>query len=154
MFGIIAWSVWKLRNNVIFNGGTREVTSEVAGILAYAKSITVANRRRHQKNDQESNRICWQPPPKDWCKMGGAKHLLTVRSSVGGLFRDHKGKWITGYSRSIEICSIVDAEFWIIMDGLDIAWRRCIEQLMVESDSLLAVSTINGQSEKVGSNLV
>ncbi|KAG8474417.1 hypothetical protein CXB51_033715 [Gossypium anomalum] len=52
------------------------------------------------------------------------------------------------------ICSVVESELWAIMDGLDIAWRRGIKQLLVESNNLVAVNTICDQSEEVGSNLV
>ncbi|MFQ6641377.1 hypothetical protein Gotur_014791 [Gossypium turneri] len=49
------------------------------------------------------------------------KHLITGQASAGGLFRDHQGKWVTDYSRNIGVCSVLNAELWPIMDGLDIA---------------------------------
>ncbi|XP_012472390.1 uncharacterized protein LOC105789564 [Gossypium raimondii] len=92
--------------------------------------------------EKESNRICWQPPPKKRCKLNidGAKHLQTGRTSAGGLLRNHKGEWIIGTLA--------------IRDGSDIALRRGIQQLLVESDNLVAANTICGQSKEVGSNSV
>ncbi|KAG8488196.1 hypothetical protein CXB51_018356 [Gossypium anomalum] len=40
------------------------------------------------------------------------------------------------------------------MDGLNIARRRGIKQMMVKSDRLVAVNTLNGQTEEVRSSLV
>ncbi|KAK5841555.1 hypothetical protein PVK06_003876 [Gossypium arboreum] len=40
------------------------------------------------------------------------------------------------------------------MDGLDIAWKRGIKQILAESGSLTAVNTFNGQAEEVKSSLV
>ncbi|MBA0616677.1 hypothetical protein Godav_026176, partial [Gossypium davidsonii] len=45
------WRIWKRRNNLLFNGEFGEVSIEVAGIIAFAKSITLANDKRYQQND-------------------------------------------------------------------------------------------------------
>ncbi|KAH1064281.1 hypothetical protein J1N35_029268 [Gossypium stocksii] len=74
----------KRRNNMIFNGEAGELVSETAGILAYARIVTMAKNR---KDEQNSDWISWQPAPEDWCKLnaGGTKHLTTGRAAAGGL---------------------------------------------------------------------
>ncbi|MBA0629412.1 hypothetical protein Godav_023973, partial [Gossypium davidsonii] len=45
------WRIWKRRHSSLFNGEFGEVSIEVAGIIALAKLVTLANNRRNQQND-------------------------------------------------------------------------------------------------------
>ncbi|MBA0725553.1 hypothetical protein Golax_022133, partial [Gossypium laxum] len=98
----------------------------VAGIIAFAKLVTLANNKRSQQNDLGRSFNCWQSPPNDWCKlnMDGSRHLITGQASAGE-----------------------------IMDGLGIAWKRGVKQLLVESDCLVAVNMLNGQIDETEGSL-
>ncbi|MBA0576217.1 hypothetical protein Golob_025086, partial [Gossypium lobatum] len=39
-------------------------------------------------------------------------------STIGGVIRDGKGKWILGNNRFLGKCSVAVAELWGILDGL------------------------------------
>ena len=55
----------------------------------------------------------------------------------GGLLRDHSGRWICGFSVHLGMCSMVEAEFWTLIHGLNLSWNRGVHLLEVEVDSLL-----------------
>ncbi|MBA0600311.1 hypothetical protein Gorai_006502, partial [Gossypium raimondii] len=54
---------------------------------------------------------------------------------------------------NIGVCSTLDAELWEIMDGLGIAWKRGVKQLLVKSDCLVAVNMLNGQIDETEGSL-
>ncbi|MBA0696842.1 hypothetical protein Goari_003365 [Gossypium aridum] len=150
------WRIWKRRNSSLFNGEFGEVSIEVAGIIAFAKLVTLANNRSNQQNDPTRSFNRWQSPPNNWCKlnMDGSRHLITGQASAGGLFWDRRGKSVTGYDQNIGVCFTLDSELWEIMDGLGIAWKRGVKQLLVESDCLVAVNMLNGQIDETEENMV
>ncbi|KAK9039463.1 hypothetical protein V6N11_014663 [Hibiscus sabdariffa] len=54
--------------------------------------------------------------------------------SVGGVFRDNAGSWISGFGRVIGITDALHAELWAIYEGLCIAWQNGFELLQIQSD--------------------
>ncbi|KAL4355056.1 hypothetical protein GQ457_06G032600 [Hibiscus cannabinus] len=56
--------------------------------------------------------------------------------SCGGALRDHMGEWILRFSKCIGVCSIIDAELWGVLVGLESAWSRGFRRIVVETDSL------------------
>ena len=58
-------------------------------------------------------------------------------TGAGGLLRDHRGRWLIGFSIRLDICSAVEAELWALIHGLRLSWDRGIKLLIVETDSLL-----------------
>ncbi|GLU15130.1 hypothetical protein SLE2022_316500 [Rubroshorea leprosula] len=60
-------------------------------------------------------------------------------SGSGGIFRDSLGNWVLGYARNIGFSSPLAAELWAIRDGLVLAIQRGFHNLIVESDSKVAV---------------
>ncbi|XP_061358050.1 uncharacterized protein LOC133302308 [Gastrolobium bilobum] len=65
----------------------------------------------------------WRPPDLGWCKLNvdGAVKTNHRVASCGGLVRDDKGGWITGFSYYIGSYSPLMAELWAIMKVLQIA---------------------------------
>lgn len=62
------------------------------------------------------------------------------RAAVGGgLVRDKNGKWLWGYTRSLGRCSVLEAELWQILDGLDLLWKHGYRNIVVESNNAAAV---------------
>ncbi|GKV16176.1 hypothetical protein SLEP1_g26858 [Rubroshorea leprosula] len=60
-----------------------------------------------------------------------------------GLIRDHRGHWIKGFSRKIDIASSLAAEIWGIRDGLLLAKQLDIQSLIVEVDSFIAFQLLS-----------
>ncbi|GKV02365.1 hypothetical protein SLEP1_g14812 [Rubroshorea leprosula] len=60
-------------------------------------------------------------------------------SGSGGILKDSLGNWVLGYARNIGFSSPLAAELWAIRDGLVLAIQRGFHNLIVESDSKVAV---------------
>ncbi|XP_058228002.1 uncharacterized protein LOC131336237 [Rhododendron vialii] len=58
----------------------------------------------------------------------------------GGLFRNHMGDWIMGYYGKRSFHSSLEAELWSIYKGLEVILERKLENVKIESDSLVAVN--------------
>ncbi|KAK8601796.1 hypothetical protein V6N12_051621 [Hibiscus sabdariffa] len=60
-----------------------------------------------------------------------------------------------GFSRFIGICSILDAELWDVLEGLNHVWNLGYRKIEVELDSLTVVRIIHGKvSVGAHSNLI
>ncbi|GLT58483.1 hypothetical protein SLA2020_313710 [Shorea laevis] len=75
----------------------------------------------------------------------------TGKASAGGLFHDHGGRWLYGFTVNIGPQFDYMAELWGYRDGLRIASKLGVTHLILEMDSLLAVQLI--QARKVGEGL-
>ena len=93
--------------------------------------------------------VSWRPPLPDILKLntgasleGGSGHAFG-----GGLIRDTTGSWRCGFVANIGVCSILTAEIWCLLHGLQLAKNMGIRKLEVESDSFTGVSMIVGNFE-------
>lgn len=83
----------------------------------------------------------WKPPPLGWIKLNtdGASKGNPGLATGGGVFRDALGSWCLGFYQKSGACNAITTEMWAIWRGLRLAWQKKYTQLVVESDSQLAV---------------
>ncbi|MBA0815447.1 hypothetical protein Gohar_000217 [Gossypium harknessii] len=74
-------------------------------------------------------------------------------ASAGEVVRDDKGDWISGFSRSLGVATVLHSELWAILDGLNLAWDRGFRKIILESDSKEAIDIINNGSDFLSSFL-
>ncbi|KAF7844252.1 RnaseH [Senna tora] len=67
---------------------------------------------------------------------------LDSRDITCGGIRDHEGKWIGGFTKKLGKGNILLAEMCGILEGLQVAWHNNLKKIIIESDSLQAVSYI------------
>lgn len=61
----------------------------------------------------------------------------------GGVLRDASGCWRGGFVRNLGTCSVLAAELWGILSGLQLlAWEGGWKKIIVESDSSVAVAMV------------
>ena len=60
---------------------------------------------------------------------------------AGGLVRDGAGGWLKGFAYHLDICSVLCAELWGILNGIDMAWWVDYRKNLVEVDCKFAVWT-------------
>ncbi|KAE8736207.1 hypothetical protein F3Y22_tig00000132pilonHSYRG00170 [Hibiscus syriacus] len=68
------------------------------------------------------------------------KHVSQL--TCGGVIWDHVGVWHVRFVKFIGVCSVVKAEIWGVFLGLCHAWDRGFRQIIIEIDSLDALSVI------------
>ncbi|KAE8724152.1 hypothetical protein F3Y22_tig00010865pilonHSYRG00038 [Hibiscus syriacus] len=80
----------------------------------------------------------WSPPPQGGCKINtdGAREGATGFASCGGVLHSWRGDWLFGFSRSIGIWSVMEAELWGVHEGLVHAWNSGERRVILEIDSL------------------
>ncbi|KAE8700465.1 hypothetical protein F3Y22_tig00110556pilonHSYRG00057 [Hibiscus syriacus] len=110
------------------------------------EDVLVQNRRLLNEiiNSQDAQpRICqqrnqderWQKPAEHWVKfntdgaVGGSENM----AAAGGFLRDAHGDWIFGFSRSLGICFVLNAELWAIHDALSYAWNNEFTKVEIET---------------------
>ncbi|KAK5783699.1 hypothetical protein PVK06_038212 [Gossypium arboreum] len=72
-------------------------------------------------------------------------------AAVGGIVQDQGGTWILGFNRYLGIFFVFYAESWGILDGLIILSERGYDNVLIQSDYLEPVTTIQERSSE-GSN--
>ena len=76
-----------------------------------------------------------------WAKLNSDGSALgnPGRASGGGVIRDHNGKWLKGYARSLGCTNSCMAELWALRDGLLLARDMGLNSLIIELDALSVV---------------
>lgn len=66
-------------------------------------------------------------------------------AGAGGLIRDAQGRWCGGFCVNIGMCSITLAILWGLYQGLLLAWRNGIRELVEEVDSLCVTKLVSNE---------
>ncbi|CAN1820333.1 Putative ribonuclease H protein At1g65750, partial [Linum perenne] len=67
----------------------------------------------------------------------GSLHRVSNSTAARGLIRDDQGRFILAFASKLG-SSIVRAEIWGVIEGMELAWSCGIKQLRVQSDSATA----------------
>ena len=68
--------------------------------------------------------------------------LNASKASCGGLLQNSVGEYLGGYSVNLGVCSITIAEVWRAFYGLQLAWDKGYQMVILEMDSSGAISLI------------
>ncbi|KAK9042626.1 hypothetical protein V6N11_017693 [Hibiscus sabdariffa] len=135
-------------------------TRDTTGVVQQNELIEGTNQVHWRDNSSflsTGNVEKQKAPQEGWIKINtdavvaGSDRLAII----GGVFRDHTGKWIFGFSRKVGVSTVLIAELWAIHDALQRAWDRGLRKINLESDCLDAVRILNGKSTSLlGNGLV
>ncbi|KAL4271776.1 hypothetical protein GQ457_13G010260 [Hibiscus cannabinus] len=147
-FIITCWLLWKRRCCFVFEsarGAGEDIIARGNILVAEARRAFYVNVDPCGNGTEE---VCWVRPPLGWIKVNVDAAVSTVDGSagIGVVFRDTGGRWLFGFARFVERCTVLVAELWAIHDGLAQAWmhgHRCVE---LKSDNLEAVRIVNSTS--------
>ncbi|XP_027335429.1 uncharacterized protein LOC113849610 [Abrus precatorius] len=136
---VVTCNLWKNRNCVIFqnsplnnDGLLNKIMFELEYLLSYGRDTGAVHGCRLQPQDQ----INWQPPPEKQFKLNsdGSVFQSLGKASCGGLIRNHKGNFITGFYKSLHFCTPLEAELWGLVWGLKLAVSNHIHVLWIDCD--------------------
>ncbi|KAF7814111.1 putative ribonuclease H protein At1g65750 family [Senna tora] len=153
LFGATCWKVWKWRNDFIFNNGKSSVGDPVLHIQQYCRFVISAfsSVDKERQNRRAAVKIAWKPPPEEWVKInvdGSVDPSSFGSSACGGVLRDRDGNFLCGFIRNVGSCSIILADLWGILSGLQVAWNRGFKKVILETDSLNAERLIHQAFEE------
>nr|POE54047.1 putative ribonuclease h protein [Quercus suber] len=84
----------------------------------------------------------------DWLRLKCALNLASTsgiswgRASGGGIIRDSKGDWVSGYARAIGYTTSVAADLWALWDGINLSIDLNLENVIIELDAKLVVDLL------------
>ncbi|KAK6924334.1 Ribonuclease H domain [Dillenia turbinata] len=125
----------------------RMIPARVSAWQAIRLGVMGCNLSREQKvsNCKPQWEVEWLCPEVGKVKLNsdGAVSLKLGLASAGGLIRDERGSWITGYMMNIGKVEALKAELWRMREGLRIARSLELERLEVEVDCLHLVQLVD-----------
>ncbi|KAF7808401.1 reverse transcriptase [Senna tora] len=113
VFGMACWLIWKQRNSCVFTDVQNTAISLLPQVKAYSDLVSNSETPFKPSISNDSNEIKWCLPEKDWIKVNSDGSCANDgMSCCGGVLRDNKGKWISGYSKKLGKGDVLHAEAW------------------------------------------
>lgn len=113
LFPIAVWSIWKSRNQSVFNGKSQN-PKLATHICAQALDFLCCAVSPRDSVCNVFKRIRWKRPPIGWKKLNtdGSQLGNNGRAGCGGVVRVEHGRWISGFTKHISSASSFVAEMW------------------------------------------
>ncbi|GKV10204.1 hypothetical protein SLEP1_g21604 [Rubroshorea leprosula] len=146
------WYLWKSKNKLIFEAQRIPpliITQQASKLALETKLAFEAKATLTLKTPRW---VSWTPPPQHFLKLNtdGSHDHSSGKTAVGGLIRDHCGRWHHGFAINVGITTSFLAELWGCRGGLKLAVSLGVQQLIVEMDSLLAIQLIQDRKVSTG----
>ncbi|GKV37984.1 hypothetical protein SLEP1_g45942 [Rubroshorea leprosula] len=139
-FTFTLWTIWFSRNQFVHNSTQMNSQQIKSVILNGVQKFLKYNSPDITLRNKTMVHIGWSPPPPGFLKLNndGFAQGNPGTSGARGIFRDHNGFWMYGYSRRVGFTTSFVAKLWAIRDGLDIVVHRGISKLILETNSKVA----------------
>ncbi|CAN1182979.1 Putative ribonuclease H protein At1g65750 [Linum perenne] len=152
LFGITTWTLWKTRNERIFEGKAAMKDSIVARCRFWSRlsSSTYEAAKSIRMSGLNQQRVIQV----GWCAAEQPFFTLNSDGSVrgrhgiataGGCIRDNTGRILDAFTCNLRRCSITRAELTGAVVGLERAWELGAQAVEIQMDSSCAISILNGQ---------
>ncbi|KAK2642276.1 hypothetical protein Ddye_024039, partial [Dipteronia dyeriana] len=130
LFAVTLWFIWKWRCEKIFYPNFVLPLCPGKIILRYVGSWLFANAKLEDSVPEESRMISWEKLIVDgsWLPELGS-------IAMGGVNKNDRKSWLVGFALNKGTGSVIEAELWGILVGLNFAWNAGFRKVDVESDS-------------------
>ncbi|KAF8411243.1 hypothetical protein HHK36_003790 [Tetracentron sinense] len=93
---------------------------------------------------KEDIQVTWGKPDFGWTKLNfdGSSKGRTGKASIGGVFRNHKAKFLLGYAESIGNTTSTVAELVALQRGLELVLENGWDKIWLEGDAMTLVEII------------
>ncbi|RYR15710.1 hypothetical protein Ahy_B04g072626 [Arachis hypogaea] len=140
-------SIWYERNKLVFYEANSQPVKVVEEIKSRCREYTKVMKKQglaRKMTKKPDNLIRWYPPDADYLKINvdGSFYAHNGNAACGGVVRDNLGKFLKGFACNLGSCSIMHAELWGIIKGLQIAIDNGYNRIVIESDSMMAIGFI------------
>jgi len=154
-FAITLWYIWKWRCAHSHNA-IADIPTDIGEFLlfkfqevlqALEKGSPDAGQPRSVLTEQW---VCWEPPMGGWTVLNtdGAARGNLGPEGAGGVLRNDKGEWMTGFSEYLGHCSAMKAELKAVLRGLNIAKDMGVEKLWLRIDSRVLLDMLTTQKNR------
>ncbi|RYR12123.1 hypothetical protein Ahy_B04g069663 isoform B [Arachis hypogaea] len=129
---------------LVFEGKATDPRVAVSHIRARTRDIIKAMKKTNllkRNHNSLGNLIRWHQPQEHYVKINvdGSYFSQCDSASYGGIFRDHMERFMKVFSCNLGNCTIMHAELWGIIKGHQIAVANDFQNIIVESDSPMAL---------------
>jgi ribonuclease HI len=104
--------------------------------------VVAATERRPRKLNGGSSSSTWATPKKGRLKLNFDGSSMSKSSSIGGVYRDHKGRFVLGYAQRVGKATSSVAELLALKRGLELAVKYKWRNIAIEGDFKTAVDAM------------
>jgi ribonuclease HI len=130
-------------STLVTMSGVHSTGNCVVGDVALLNSLLITPSYRRVRDIVP---VIWQPPTSTWVKANTDGSVIGSNSSCGGIFRDHTGAFLGGFSSNLGLGTVFEAELTGLMLAIEYAASHNWYRLWLESDSSSAVLSFKNQS--------
>ncbi|KAL0408606.1 UNVERIFIED_CONTAM: putative ribonuclease H protein [Sesamum radiatum] len=138
--------IWKARNDRLHGNHPQDLENIAKSILS--KTTEHFDAQKSRKLKPQSNEE-WSPPPQDWIKVNTDIALKEDKCFAAFITRDHHSFVTRSGSAEIFVYNATLAELRAIKIAAEQHHRNDADQVIFESDSLVAIQWIKGSLEEV-----
>ncbi|XP_047051856.1 uncharacterized protein LOC124657330 [Lolium rigidum] len=120
----------------------RKGKARLVGAICKCKAKLAATERRLRKLKSASSSSTWTTPTKGRLKLNFDGSSMSRSSSIGGVYRDHRGRFVLGYAQRIDKATSSVAELLALKRGLELAVKNRWRNISIEGDFKTAVDAI------------
>ena len=155
-FPFTCWKFWLARNERIFKAHSRSQHSLVFTSIQAATEFHFLARTTKRTSVRVPQLVKWQASPYPFCKLNtdGSAVDNPRLAGVGGVLRDHQGRWLTRFSTRMGITSNNLAELEAIRQGLMLAWNKGVKFLQLELDSKVVLHWLTNKNINYPTNML
>lgn len=118
------------------------------GVLCRSRGpFFVASRNRHYNSEKPK----WKRPEKGCIKLNFDGSAKSRKASIGGVYRNHEGVFLLGYSERIEKATSSVAELVAAKRGLELALQNGWFNVWIEGDAKFVVDLMGKLPAQMGS---
>ena len=133
-------------NRVIFKDLASQKPLKVETLAKASEFAFLGLNERHQRT-LSVIQVQWHPPPPppvDWFKLNldGFSLGNPGRAGGGGIIRNSRGEWVSGYARAIGHTLSVAAKLWALRDGINLCIALNLTNAIFELDAKLVVNMV------------
>ncbi|KAF7838910.1 reverse transcriptase [Senna tora] len=146
LFAIAAQKVWERRNKARFGEGIGDISGLWGMTVGVWNELNGDTRPREEQWDKgECAR--WQPHTWRFLKLNvDASYKVGSTNRIGCIIRDYTGRCLAAQTKCYVMEATVDImEALAVFDGLEMAIRMSIRDIIVEGDSLRVFNLLNGK---------
>ncbi|KAM0854284.1 hypothetical protein ACQ4PT_050515 [Festuca glaucescens] len=122
----------------------KRTSARLVGAICKPKPTppVAATERRLRKLKSGSLSSTWTTPKKGRLKLNFDGSSMSKSSSIGGVYRHHKGNFVLGYAQRIEKATSSVAELLALKRGLELAVKNWWRNISIEGDFKTAVDAM------------
>ncbi|XP_027178018.1 uncharacterized protein LOC113777177 [Coffea eugenioides] len=150
---VICWSLWKIRNQVLFQEGLLSVQRVIGLVDSFLMQLVRAKvfRELHFRGNTDckwfryvvaplkvskrSISVSWLKPPLGTLKLNSDASMVEGVASGGGLIRNHEGNLIFTFYKEFGVADVLLAEGLALLHGLQLYKEKGYSSFHTEVDS-------------------